>query len=463
MAIPEEALATADSLSGLARRFLDYAEADPECRRPIDRSTADLPPWMAGFPYPLQAWPTFVGGKKIEEIRRATVEMPRLVKSVLDRIFKGDVQKISDFYGIGSKEITELLLTPPTGVDAGLARCDFIDTREGLKCLEVNMGGHLGGWELHFWEQVYRKSPPISRFLAAQGIYPSFQDPFRSLFEHLVDQALRNDMCGNGRFNTLLVLTEHLPSFGSNSSRYMNDLYSSILRPHGLEGKILFDIYPTRFSANRGMLSNEQGDQIQAVVEHTDLTTPPQVYRCFKAGSLSLYNGPLGSGRILGDKRNLALLSEHQDSDIFDSAERSILENHLPWSRLLVRGETTYQGDRVDLEELLSRRREDFVMKLGVAARGEGVIIGRTTPIEQWNANVREGMAQGGWMVQQHVSSRPFLYQHEESYRLHDVVWGMFSCGATYGGGFLRMIPTGQGEGVINSSRGASDGLILEV
>jgi hypothetical protein len=400
-------------------------------------------------------------GDKLAEIRRATAEMPRLIKSVLNRIFGANTQKIADFYGIGDKSLLALLMDPPDGIEEGLARCDFLDTHEGVKCLEVNMGGHLGGWEFGFMERIYRNSPVISRFLAAQEVSPSFQDPFRSLLKHLVGQAIRKNLCSNGNLNTLLALTTKMLPFGINASPFLNDLYSTILRQHGLEGRILIDAYPGRFSMSRGILYSEQGEPIQAVVEHTDARTPQAIYRCFKVGTLSLYNGPLAG--LLGDKRNLALLSEHQDSELFDSTERSILERHLPWSRQLVRGRTKYQGEHMDLEELLSGRREDFVIKLGTGARGENVIIGRVTPAEEWRAKVRKEMDSGGWLVQEYVSSRPYLYQHGDGYQLHDVVWGMFSFGDTYGGGFLRMMPTGQGGGVINSSRGATEGLIFEV
>jgi hypothetical protein len=461
MGIPEEALATAESLSGIARQFLSYVETNPQCHRPIDQSTANVPPWMAAFPFPLQAWPTFVGGSKLEEIRRATVEMPRLVKSVPERIFGGDVQKISSFYSHGDTSLTELLMTPPNGIEEGLARCDFYDTSEGIKCLEVNMGGNLGGWESRFWEQMYRNNPAISRFLTLQGVSPSFHDPLRSLFEHLAGQAVRKNLCGNGTFNTLLILTPMMATVATHASAFLNQLYLPILRQHGLTGKVLSGTYSNRFSVNQGMLYNEQGERIHAVVEHVEAMTPREVYRCFKMGSLSLYNGPLSG--LLGDKRNLALLSEHQDSDLFDSAERAILERHLPWSRLLVRGKTRYQGELVDLEELLSGRRESFVIKQGLGKRGENVVIGRATPAEQWNARVREEMDRGGWLVQEHISSRSYLYQHGDGYQLHDVVWGMFCFGEIYGGGFLRMMPRSQAGGVINSARGATEGLIFEV
>jgi hypothetical protein len=66
--------------------------------------------------------------------------------------------------------------------------------------------------------------------------------------------------------------------------------------------------------------------------------------------------------------------------------------------------------------------------------------------------------------VQEHVESRPYLYQlGEQGSAVHDVIWGLFCFGNLYGGAFLRMLPKGSGDGVINSARGATEGILLEV
>lgn len=461
MKIPEEARITAADLSDVASRFMDFVEANPACARPIDHLAADLPSWVADYAYPLQAWPIFVGGRKLQEIQHATITVTRLVKSVLERIFGNDCRRICDYYEFDNESLAALLLAPPNGIYESLARVDFIDSREGFKCLEVNTGAYLGGWQLRFWEEMYRTDPELSRFFAEQGIDPWYQDPFRELFKHLASEAIRKGTSDAGAFNTLLVVTDEGLANAASASPLLNQLYSSALAEKGLEGKLLICVYPDSFSIRRGELY-KGGDRIQAVLEYTDIPTPTEVYRCFKAETTSLYNGPLA--RVLGDKRNLALLSEYQDSDVFTRGEKEFLEKHLPWSRVLDRGKVLYRGEKVDLEELLLNRREDFVLKRGRGARGEGVMVGRRTPQDEWEAQIREAIGTPRrWLVQEHVSSRPYLYPHQEGLLLHDVVWGLFCFGSSYGGGFLRVMPSGRGSGVINAARGASEGIIFEV
>jgi len=459
MSIPNETLVTADSLSPAARLLVEHAAANPDSTRWTNDLFSKLPSWMASYPYPLQAWPTFVGGPKLDEIRRATTGMSRLVKSVFERIFKNDIRKISAFYRIGNEALTSLLLSPPNGIEEALSRCDFLDTPRGLQCLEVNMGSFIGGWEIRFWEPVYRRTPAMADFLAGHGINPFFRDPILHLFEHLAGQAMRNNLCSAGIFNTLFVMPA--VSLQVDLSPLLNEVYSVVLRSHGLSGRVLTGTYQSRFTVSAGKLFSSGGESLHAVLEYTDDRTPQEVFRAFKAGSIHLYSGPLT--RLIGDKRNLALLSTYQDSDLFDASERAILEKHLPWSRELVPGKTVYQGEQSDLEDLLLRNPQDFVIKRGIGRRGEGVVIGWATPPGEWARKIRAAMTEGGWLAQEHLSSRPYLFQHADGFATHDVVWGTFAFGALYGGGFLRMIPTGQGAGVINSAQGATEGIIFEV
>jgi hypothetical protein len=92
------------------------------------------------------------------------------------------------------------------------------------------------------------------------------------------------------------------------------------------------------------------------------------------------------------------------------------------------------------------------------------VTFGRRTEPDAWAQLVAEAARKGGWLVQERADSRPYLYQlGDEGYGLHNLVWGTFCFGDSFGGGFLRMIPQGVGDGVINSARGATEGVLFEV
>ncbi len=181
---------------------------------------------------------------------------------------------------------------------------------------------------------------------------------------------------------------------------------------------------------------------------------------------MALFNGPLEP--ILTDKRNLALLSEHADSDRFDAAEREVIERHIPWSRLVREGETTFEGRTVDLVPFLEAERERFVLKPPLEQGGKGVAMGPAVTAEQWRATLDEALAAGDWLVQEWIVSRTYLERWgqdgvDAGAWLQDRVWGPFTWGDRFAGALLRQQPVSTRR-PINASLGeATLGTALEV
>jgi hypothetical protein len=455
------AWATAADLSAAQRDFVAYASAHPEGRRRIDHRGVPYPAWMVGPAseyYPLQSWPTFIGAAKLAEIRDANVGVWRLLRAIPERIFDRDPHRLASYYGLAHAGLAELLLEPPNGLDGALTRNDLIDSADGLKCLEVN-AGRMGGWQLRYFERAYRDHPLIAAFLDQHGLAPRHRDPLAALFEHVVRDNAVQPHCAAGVLNLAIVIP---PSrLAATAVDDLDRAYQELLRRdgRGLAGKLVVTCY-SALAARRGTLHD--GDlSLQALVELTGEPRPEVVFRAFKAGRVTLYNGPIEV--FLNDKRNLALLSQHADSDRFSGAEQALIRRHVPWSRELVASEVAYQGERWPLGRLLRERRRDLVVKPSTGSQGRDVFVGRFTPEDAWRSQVEKLVGQPGWLVQEYVASRPYLYQAGESgTAVHDVIWGTFVCGDDYAGGFLRMIPSGHG-GVINSARGAVEGIMFEV
>jgi len=120
----------------------------------------------------------------------------------------------------------------------------------------------------------------------------------------------------------------------------------------------------------------------------------------------------------------------------------------------------------VTVPELLRTRREDMVLKRGMSSQGQDVFVGRFTTPDKWEHRLCAALAEGGWLAQEYLVSRPYLFQHgEEGCCAHDAVWGTFCFGHTYGGGFLRLAPRSSVtyKGVLNSARGAVEAIFYEI
>lgn len=466
MNLPPSILAAHEQLSPLSRRFVEFVLEHPETAQKLEfrqlAADAGMPEWIQTYKYAIQSWPALVGAEKLRQIERATVGVTRLLRLIPERVFGHDARRIAEFYGWNEMMVKLLMLEPPTGLESCVTRGDFIDGGTGLKCLEVNASAYLGGWQMRFWEALCRRGPAISAFLAREGVEPVYRDPWRELFTHLVRRACGRGLDRRGELNVALVIDPEaeLPPI---AGQIVNEVYAEALAAidEGLAGTVTICEYREGFKASGCALSYRQLP-IDAVIEYTCDLTPREVYRCFKAGTIELFNGPLSG--VLGDKRNLALLSQLEDSDVFTAEERAVVREHIPWSRDLADGIATHHGERVDLLQFALANRESLIIKSTGGSRGENIYIGRSLSVAEWEARLRAAISTKGFLLQELVQSLPYLYQYGDcGHAPHQAVWGMFCMGESYGGGFLRLMPVERGPSVINSARGAREGIIFEV
>jgi hypothetical protein len=461
--IPPQARELHRTLSKPAADLLDLAAANPEClQRP--QFTRDLPDWIAVYTPPIQAWPTILAGARLAEIRRATVALPRLVKSLPERIFHNDAAAIARFYGAADEAGVRAMLSEPDGLATALARGDYLDTAAGFKCLEMNLSACLGSWEIRFFADRVLAQPWLAELL--RGVPAAFVDPLFVLFSHLVETVLESGLDDDGEVNVAFLMPPAV--FALSHPSFCNAVageYTAFLaaRHPSLRGGVLFSTYDrVRGEGGRVFLD---GLRLHAVVDYHDPffdgRMDPLVEEGFKAGQLHLYNSPAAC--MLSDKRNIALLSEHQESDLFSAAERQLIRDHIPWSRLARPGWTEFRGERVDLASFAAAERERLVLKRGRGGQGDAVVLGPLTSEAQWREAVARAFAAGDWILQERLDSLPYWYQAGDyGAAPHEVIWGLFAFGDRYAGGNLRMLPLGHG-GVVNTSRGAADGLILEI
>lgn len=460
MELDPQVKARHDALSPYAGRFLERAAADPAYRRPVDMRSPELPPFMLRYPYRLQSWPTFLSPRTVAEVARVNRELARLLRAVPQRLFAGDAQRIADYYRVPLPAVREIL-TEPSGFDTALARGDYLAAADGLQLVEMNLSAVIGGWQIRFWADLYRRRAYLGEFVDDEAPRLRFHDPFAALVEYIRSLAAATPGVAADTLNLAVVEGVEVDDRSAAATPLFVADYRRLLEEGGpgLDGELIPQADYRDFVVRDGRVE-VGGRRVHAIVEHRVQLTPEPVLQAFKNGRVLLFNGP--TSRILNDKRNLALLSEHADSELFDDGERRLIEGHLPWTREVRDEFTTYRGERVHMPTLLRDERRRMVLKHGMSARGESVVMGDAVSEELWRATLDHALAQGFWVAQERVQPARYLYQHgDEGMELHDVVWGLFAFGDVFGGGFLRVMPVGS-TGPINSARGASEGIFYE-
>lgn len=467
MEIPAEARALHRSFSPRAEELLDRVAADPARAAPHE-----LPPEVVprvgtvsfGQVYRL---PVIVDGEQLAEMRRIATVVPRLLTTVPERVFGNQPSRVARFYDQKDVLFIAQALRQPTGAERMICRGDFVQTAAGLKCLEINATVRLGGWNFAaFVEPMFYRRPWLRELLEREPAL-RFTDPPRVLLEHLAEQAYAAlSEAGAGGPGAEVNIAAAVGSEATAAANrpfeeILQAMYQEVLAAHDppLSGTIFITTYPRL--RERGGFLYEGERRVHALLENHGPQMDPTAFRLSKAGRLHLYNGPLWL--MVGDKRTLAALSEHQESEAYSAEEREMIRKYVPWSRVAQEGTTQYEGERVSLLDLALGRRERFVFKNALEAAGQQVYVGRYTEPAAWREVIEKNFNSRQWVLQEWQESVPLWFWGGEGGEMvtHDGVWGFFAFGQRFGGGFLRL-QRGTRTGVLNTRFGSFPALFLE-
>ncbi len=464
--------ATQEHLSIAARTFLDYVERHPRLVRrasfePLFASLRAIIPSVPGTlkeeRYVLQPWPTLISSARRREFEKVSVGLFRLVRDLPRRVFGNDAGAVADYYGLADESAAELLLSEPNGFERAVCRVDFLDTRDGLQCLEFNAGS-VGGWQQDgALGPAYLRDPEMAAFFAAAGLEPRSPNSIRRFFRNIIRDSVAGTVPRDRELNVLIAAadTGHWSTTDHPPEIYQAEFAAALAETAaGWSGRVAIVGMSEVELRDGGVWA--RGTRFHAVFEQQDRITDVSrgLFRSFKAGLVNLYTGAISM--LLGDKRSLALLSKLEGSELFTPEERELIRTYVPWTRLVSRRQTIYEGQRISFPELLASCREDLVLKAGQSYGGKDVLFGKAMEEDAWHAATRAAIEDGGWVVQKYLEPTPYVYQEGEAgWCPYDVAWGPFVFGGDYGGMYVRMLP--RGRGAVNLSRGAAVGLMFEV
>jgi len=88
--------------------------------------------------------------------------------------------------------------------------------------------------------------------------------------------------------------------------------------------------------------------------------------------------------KIAHKKAGFAVLSDAAHAHLFRSEEIDVFRRHIPWTRSVKSGATTFNDKTYDLLSLIERERERFVLKPNDDYGGHGVVLGWETSPSDW-------------------------------------------------------------------------------
>jgi len=108
--------------------------------------------------------------------------------------------------------------------------------------------------------------------------------------------------------------------------------------------------------------------------------------------------------KLAHKKASLAVLSDPNYRALFSYDESEMIGRHIPWTRVVAPGRTTYGADEYDLLSLIMNEREHFVLKPNDDYGGHGVFLGWETDASDWARSVEVAL-QRPYVVQERVAA----------------------------------------------------------
>lgn len=124
------------------------------------------------------------------------------------------------------------------------------------------------------------------------------------------------------------------------------------------------------------------------------------LFDAYEAGAICMVNN--FRCKPFHKKAIFALLTDERNAKYFNDAEREAIASHIPWTRVVSEGPTTYKGHAIDLHNFVTENRERLVMKPNDEYGGKGVVVGWESNAEQWEEAYQAALAEP-FVVQEKV------------------------------------------------------------
>jgi hypothetical protein len=463
MEITREMQETLKKLSKVNLDFIEFVKENPETLKRSNFRTLD----SSSYSYKLQSWPTFINPPAKELFMEMAVKVCDLIKSIPARLFDNDPKKIAAYYEL-PVNVVKLQLAGINHEHLAnmMGRADFTFSSSELKCLEFNITPNSSGWQLPEWESLYLSTPIIDGFLKERQIKINNENYLGLFLDHIIrfasHLAAPDSNAHQPGLNVALVLGRlHETRHDKNPMLHdLRQLYNEKLSNKALKGNVFMCDYPHLECIDN--IIYLKGIRIHAIIELFHGLVTPGVMRAYTAGNIRLLNGPM-TGLLL-NKLNLALLSGHEESNVFSSEEKETIKKYIPWTRKIIPGENVFKGEKIIMENFLISNKDKLVIKPSIGLGGQRVYIGQDTFRKQWEDMVNTALRQKNFLVQELVEAPRGLYQlGEDGCAHHDTVWGVWILGSRYGASFVRALPGGNARRVVNGATGAEISAVFEV
>ncbi len=351
-----------------------------------------------GAPICATVQPGFVGAGEADAFRTACHRAMRLIERA-DTLFRTD-RALRDRW-LGAHPLRPLIEAHRGGLPEATGRFDAMrGAGGGLRFIEYNAGLCGGLYSDEALADAFDLLAPMQALAAERPI--AFERTGRAFVEALV--ALHAER-GRGPLARVAFVIPDGPAGDMWPDHGEVRMMRAELAAQGIEGRVLrigaCDLSTGAIAAD-GWVADAA-----CIFDWIALMAEPPAAPLLAGPPLPgtwLVN-TLGAAIFRGGKHVFAMLSDPAIGIAADPAERAWIDRHIPWTRMVVPGDTRGPDGRVaPLHDHLRRHRADLVLKPCFAMGGRGVVLGWQANEAAWEAAIAAAAAEPS-VVQQRVAA----------------------------------------------------------
>jgi glutathionylspermidine synthase len=409
----------------------------------IERWLSENDVVFAGRTIPFVLMPHFVSPGQLRRVRRAVA----CLSSVLDRFCDAYAEdgRLRDELDVPAREDALIRLDPGYSRPLRICRLDAFLQGYEVKFLEFNADSPAG---IGYTDVLYEG---LRQAIDLPGVRAEFETAYTPMLPLLIDTLLGayRDLRGE---RSELPETPRLALVDVEGSPSVPEfrIICAAARANGIEALwgTLDDV------AYDGTHLRVRGEPVHLVYRRALLEDLPEgdliaAARDRRAAVVNPFRA-----RVANNKKLFALLQDPRFAHLVEERERRVIDETIPWTRVLRPGRTSYGDWVVDLLQFVSDNRERLVLKPASDYGGHGVSLGMETDQSRWDALIEEHVEDGDFVVQEYVPVPEEMFPTVEDghvqMRLKRFNINPFGIGGRYAGMITRI----SDQAVINVTAG---------
>jgi hypothetical protein len=236
------------------------------------------------------------------------------------------------------------------------ARLDTHLNNGSLHVVQYNADSPTGGGYADALADLFYDAPPVKEFRKKYALSKIGSR------KHLLQALLKSYKQFGGTKKPNIAIVEFRPAYGAAQSEY--ELYRDYFREEGYNVEI---VAPEQLEYRNRVLRKGNFEinlvyrrlGVQEFLIRFDLAHPlVQAYRDHAVCVVNSFRSELAHKKAM-----FGLLTDESVTAKFPAAERKVIREHVPWTRLVTAVKTTYRDKTVDLLDFIAQNREKLALK----------------------------------------------------------------------------------------------------